>query len=175
MLSIHLFNFIGYSVVFRYLMARSDSRINQQIDIGEYDRAALLILKVPMHLPYFTDWKDFERAEGEIEIEGTHYTYVEKKFSNDTLYLACLPNSDKTSLSQAKHSFASEQNATPAGNKKNNEAGIKKGLIGSEYYNASSLTSFANTTLCIADSYFGYSSSLTSAFLAAPFTPPDMA
>jgi hypothetical protein len=51
---------------------------------------------------------------------------------NDTLFLYCIPNADKTKLSQAQNEFSKQASDTPPDNKKGNNALMKKMKWGAE-------------------------------------------
>lgn len=87
-----VFNLIGYRLVFSYLQGSADTRMVEKIDKLGYDKATLTEVKVPLHLPYPVNDKNFERYDGSIEINGVIYNYVERKQQNDTLILHCIPN-----------------------------------------------------------------------------------
>lgn len=174
LLIIHLFNLSGYAFVFQYLQHRSDAQLAQQIEKGSYNRSTLTILKVPMQLPYGNDWAEFERVDGAIEIDGVHYTYVERKISRDTVYLACLPNEGRAKLSKAKTDFAQAVNTIPESKQKQNELS-KKGLFGLEYSDPSYYYQFATAaTAAISQSSFLLFHAAP-IYLPAPFSPPDLA
>jgi hypothetical protein len=99
LLLIHGFNLVGYPAMFALLQHNAGHRFIAQIDEGQYNDADLVEVKIPYPLPYSTNWKDYERINGEMEVEGIHYNYVKRKLSNDTLYLMCIPNIEKTKLS----------------------------------------------------------------------------
>jgi hypothetical protein len=83
------------------------SQMVARIDRSEYDDKDLIEVKVPVNLPYQTNWQDFERYDGEIQIAGVHYNYVKRKLQNDTLILMCIPNTDKMKLFNARETFFS--------------------------------------------------------------------
>jgi hypothetical protein len=78
-----------------------------KIDRSDYDDKDLVEVKVPVNLPYQTNWQDFERYDGEIQIAGVHYNYVKRKLQNDTLILMCIPNAEKMKLFNARETFFS--------------------------------------------------------------------
>ena len=98
LLAILIFNWIGYRFVVDYLQHKSDRQLEARLDKNQYDESQLVELKVPIHLPYQTSWAAYERYDGEIALNGTLYKYVERKLSDDTLYLKCLPNTKKMHL-----------------------------------------------------------------------------
>lgn len=100
-----LFNLVGYKVWFYYQQVSSAQRMQASVDSNDYDEKDLITIKVPMSMPYFTEWKDFERYDGSIEVNGQHYNYVKRKVSNDTLILLCLPNHEQNRLSESKNIY----------------------------------------------------------------------
>ena len=107
LLAIHLFNFGGYRLVFDQLEKHSGKTMVQRIDADAYHDQDLVEVRVPINLPYQTSWKEFERYDGEIYMNGVHYNYVKRKIQNDTLILLCLPNTEKTRLMNARETFFS--------------------------------------------------------------------
>ena len=59
-----------------YVDQQQTAQLELQLDNKEYDASTLIEIKVPVSLPYQTDWKEFERVDGEIEFNGMHYKYV---------------------------------------------------------------------------------------------------
>jgi hypothetical protein len=107
LLGVHLFNLGGYRLVFRQLENKVGTQMMAKIDRSEYDDKDLIEVKVPVNLPYQTNWQEFERYDGEIQIAGVHYSYVKRKLQNDTLILMCIPNTDKMKLFNARETFFS--------------------------------------------------------------------
>ena len=83
-------------------------------------------------MPYITNLSNYERVDGEMEVNGIYYNYVKRKVYNDTLYLMCLPNKNKTRLSSARNEYAANTQDAPA-NPKNSGASFKKHPGTSEY------------------------------------------
>jgi len=135
LLLLFLFNLYGYRVWFYYVQQQSEQRMITSLDKNEYNEADLITLKVPISLPYFTNWSDFERYDGSIEVDGQHYNYVKRKVCNDTLVLLCIPNTDKTRLTNAKNAYENLINGGPSAannGKANNPLALLK-LLMSEY------------------------------------------
>jgi hypothetical protein len=107
MLFIHLFNMGGYLLVFDHLEKGVGREMIARIDQQDYRDQDLLEIRVPVSLPYQTNWTEFERVDGEVDFAGVHYSYVKRKFCNDTLILLCLPNAEKTKLFNARETFFS--------------------------------------------------------------------
>lgn len=116
LLIIHSFNLAGYPAIFAFLEHKASSKIIVQLDKGDYHDAQLVEVKIPYPLPYSTNWNAYERVNGEIEVNGIHYNYVKRKLSNDTLYMMCIPNAEKTKLSVAKNDYLNVVNGVAENN-----------------------------------------------------------
>ena len=97
------FNWFGYRLVYEYLQQKSNHNLEALFDQNIYNESELVELKVAVNVPYQSSRADFERCDGEINVDGIIYKYVKRKLSNDTLYLMCLKNIDKMSLERAKN------------------------------------------------------------------------
>ena len=102
LLSILLFNNIGFSVICNILKSKSDLHFEAKLDANQYNEAHLIEIKIPLKLPYTTEWKNFERYDGEIKVNGLYYKYVKRKVIIDSLVLLCLPNPTKLRLESAR-------------------------------------------------------------------------
>lgn len=51
-----------------------------------------LILKIPIMIPYQTDWQVAEPAEGRLRRGDDFYQIIEQQLLNDTLYVKCKPD-----------------------------------------------------------------------------------
>jgi hypothetical protein len=118
LLVVFLFNVIGYKVFFYYLERAADARIQSRIEtLSEADRA-LITVKIPIKLPYQTDWQNFERTDGEVTVKGTVYRYVKQKVYRDTLILLCINDLDKTRLVKGSSEYFEKVNDLSAENNK---------------------------------------------------------
>ena len=104
-ITLFLFNLFGYRLVVEYMQHKASEQLEARLDRNLYDESQLIELKIPMNLPYQTNWSAYQRYDGEIEVEGIMYKYVKRKVANDTLYLMCIPNTKKMSLETAKNDF----------------------------------------------------------------------
>ncbi len=105
MLSFLLFNWGGYRIVSNYFEVRAEENFQAALDQDIYDEAALLHIKVPSNLPYTNSTPTYEAATGNIEINGVSYTFVKRRFINDSLELLCIPNAEKTGIRNARDNF----------------------------------------------------------------------
>jgi len=99
------FNFIGYRFWYYYAQNRSDRLLQTSLDKATYDSNELITVNVPLSMPYINDQSDFERVDGEIEIDGKIYRFVKRKVSEGQLILLCLPDYSKTHLQEAGTDF----------------------------------------------------------------------
>ncbi|MEO9031751.1 MAG: hypothetical protein ABI285_00820 [Ginsengibacter sp.] len=104
-ITLFLFNLFGYRMVVEFMQHKVSDQLEARLDKNLYDESQLIELKVPINLPYQTNWSAYQRFDGEIEIGGTLYKYVKRKITNDTLYLMCIPNTKKMHLETAKNDF----------------------------------------------------------------------
>jgi hypothetical protein len=126
-LLILVFNFWGYKLALSYLEQKSTIRLEQKLDAGKYDPSQLVELKIPMNLPYYTDWSEYQSYYGEAVINGENYQYVKRKVVGDTLYLLCISHTEKNDIQLAKADyFKTVNNIQHDGQQKGNQpASIK--------------------------------------------------
>lgn len=115
---------------------KANSSLVAKLDNNDYDENDLIEMRVSLNLPYQNDQSDFERINGEIEINGTHYNYVKRKIDKGQLVVMCIPNRSKTRLENSKTNYFKLVNdLQQEGQGKKSEkstAGTFKGLF-SEY------------------------------------------
>ena len=109
-----VFNFIGYRWLFTSIENKATAALEQKISAGQYTDDQLVEIRIPLNMPYYSD-KDYENVYGETDFNGEHYRYVKRKVSNNTLYLLCLPNKEKTSIAKVKNEFTKAVNDIPTG------------------------------------------------------------
>ena len=128
-----LFNLGGYRWVMNLMEKKADARLEARLDNNEYEESNLLEIKVPLDLPYQTDWKDFERCDGAIEFNNVHYKYVKRKIEGGYMILKCIPNDTRQELTNARDHFfqlVNDLEQTKPAKKSNSSipAGIKLSL-----------------------------------------------
>jgi len=77
---------------------RADRKLEAVLDNSEYDESQLIEIRMAMNLPYQQRVTEFERAYGEVELDGKTYTYVKRKVEGDVVILKCIPNKSKQQL-----------------------------------------------------------------------------
>lgn len=171
LLAIYLYNLGGYSLVFGYFIHQSEQQFAQQINKHQYNEDELVQLGIAIHLPYIPPSNEFEPVEGSVEINGVHYDYVKRRITNDTLYVLCLPNHQKTQLEKNKSDYTSAVNDF-ATNKKQKERTSFKNNCSTEYQNIILQYSFITPAAVIFKAGNSINYPLHIVSVAAPENPP---
>lgn len=166
------FNWYGYRLLTNYLQDHASAQLQSKLDNNDYNEASLVELRVPLNMPYITDWDDFETYEGETQINGVHYKYVKRKVENGELVLLCIPNQQKTQLQTAQQDFFKMVNdlQQTAGKKHSKDHSIKIPLSDVIADNNSGITIELTS---ISPSRTLYQKYVSSAFIATPSQPPE--
>ncbi len=169
LLAIHLFNQAGYTLLFDYFIQCSNEQLTHQLNEHQYDDNDLIEVKIALHMPYLSSWSDYERVDGEAEVNGIYYTYVKRKINNDTLYLLCLPNKNKTRLNAARIEYANKVQDLP--NAKDHGT-IKKNPAGHEYQQPIACFAINSFTTAIRQPFHHPAISESQSFVTGPYHPP---
>ncbi len=107
LLSLFLYNMVGYYTLFFIQQVNIKQDITQTIEQGNISEEDLIVFSIPITLPYQSE-RDFERIEGDFEYEGKQYEMVKKRLKNDTLYVYCLNNvaQERLKAKLSKHTAA---------------------------------------------------------------------
>lgn len=105
LLAMLVFNWCGYRWVINYMQQQADATLEAKLDNHDYDESQLIEIRVPVNMPYQTNWADFERYDGSIEVNGVHYNYVKRKVENGQLVFKCIPNQARQKLQNAGDNF----------------------------------------------------------------------
>jgi hypothetical protein len=170
------FNWFGYRIVFDYMEHKANTQLEYCLDNNSYDESELIVLKIPVHLPYQNDWPAYQRFNGEIKMNGILYKYVKRKLANDTLYLKCIQDTKKMDLQKAKNDFFSISNnlAQDSNSKKshNTKAVVKDLQL--VYCESSFFIKIASPSAIMENCWLPANTlNLHDAFLFTPEQPPD--
>ena len=175
-IALFLFNLFGYKAWFYYLQIKSTEQLQASLDKNEYSDQDLVTIKVPLSLPYVTNWSAFEQYDGSIEVDGQHYNYVKRKVSNDTLILLCVPNHEQNRLNNSQNDYEKLVNngqLSLPNNKTGNTSLLVKSLItGYRQENISYEFSASCFTLQVYKPL--NDTSFCDRFIASPWQPPDI-
>ena len=128
LLVLFVFNTVGYRLCISFIQIKADEGFVARLDKGNYNDEDLITVKVPINLPYQTNWKEFERVDGEITVNGQVYKYVKRKIYNDTMILLCIQHEMKTKLEQKASDYFGKINDLP-GNENGKKADALKQLL----------------------------------------------
>jgi hypothetical protein len=102
------------------------------LDKNQYNKNELIQIKCVLNVPYIINDISYERCDGQIELNGIQYNYVKRMVKNDTLYLYCIPNNQKTELNKTKNLYAKQNSDNPSG-KTSEQSVLKKISFFNEY------------------------------------------
>ncbi len=110
MLAVFAFNVAGYQLVFNYISNKADKNLELALDTDNYKDEDLITIKQPTNLPYYTDSKEFQRIDGEVEMSGIKYKYVKCRIYQGHLEMLCIPHKAKMQIEQSKNNYAQGAN-----------------------------------------------------------------
>ena len=106
LLSVLLFNWVGYRLLTAYWEDRAAVRLDAAIDNDQYDSGQLILLRVSADaLPYSNSSGQFQRSDGVIEIGAARYRTVKRRFYNDSIEYLCIPDGAANRLRSVKEDF----------------------------------------------------------------------
>jgi hypothetical protein len=173
-LGIYLFTLIGYQVLIIVFENNISEHMIEHLDKNDYNDAELIEMKIPCSLPYASNRADYQRFDGEININGVDYNYVKRKLYNDTLYLLYIPNHEKVKLTAAKNEYVRNTNDSV-----NTETGKKTGnniqkTFSTNYTNSILDYTIATPFIALTTVYHSRPSNLYNTYSSAPFQPPGV-
>jgi hypothetical protein len=137
LLCLLLFNWVGYQLYTAMLQDNADKTLIADINRNNYTDNDLISIKVPaIHLSSYVNSKEFQRVDGQIEINGVQYNYVKRRFVEDSLELLCIPNQAATKIQTAKDEFFKLVNDLqhPGQSKKSDQHNSSFKGFNAEYY-----------------------------------------
>lgn len=105
MLTVFSFNLGGYQILYNYIARRSDALLEKTLDLNNYNEEELVMIKQPVNLPYYSNSREFQRIDGEVEMDGIRYKYVKCRIYNDSLEMLCIPNKCKMIIERSKNEY----------------------------------------------------------------------
>ena len=106
LLAIFAFNMVGYHLVSSYFSNQSDNELEKALNTNQYEDNQLVLIKLPVNLPYYTNNKTFARIDGEVDLKGITCKYVKYRIYNDSLEMLCIPNLQKMKIEISKNDYA---------------------------------------------------------------------
>ncbi len=174
LLLVLLFNMIGYRAWFYYAEKKADAAMEARIDKDQYDDNDLITLQIPLYNPYQLEQKTFERANGEVNINGKTFKYVKRKVSDGNLILLCLADNHKTVLKKARTNYENVANDLTTNGKNSGRPGTLKSFGGSDYicqYGSMGVWEYGNIVIQFAAFQ---TLNFTDPHIAIPGKPPQL-
>jgi len=142
LISLLAFNWYGYRILITFMQDNADRKLEARLDNSEYEESQLIEIRTSMNLPYQQRFTDFERAYGEVEIDGKSYTYVKRKVDGDVVILKCIANKSKQQLRKIDNELTKANNGinTDHPGKQEQQSSFAKNFW-SEYDGENSITS----------------------------------
>ena len=82
------FNWFGYSTVVFFMQQKADVQLEASLDTKSIKESELFEIKIPLHLPYQTNWANYERYD--------EYENAKSDFYRNTNDLSSKNNPQKT-------------------------------------------------------------------------------
>jgi hypothetical protein len=166
------FNWFGYRLLLQYMEKKSNIALQTKLDNQQFNTKDLVELRLPLNLPYITDWKEFETYNGETTINGKHYKYVKRKLCGNELILLCIPDRVTDKLQKAGNDFFKQVNDLPGAEKKSKTPQKAINIFSSE---------FTHEDVCVVSclprpsktSYSSCQLNYISNYLSIPTPPPN--
>lgn len=172
-----MFNWFGYRLIADYFENRAAIQLEAELDTDHYNENDFITIKVPTNLPYYTNDSQFERVDGEMQVNGVSYKYVAKRIYNDSIELRCIPYHSKMHIMNARDEFfklAYDLQHTQGSKKHGSNSSTVK-FISAEYtdhrndWNIAALTTHSTHLLA------NRSTDLVHCYLPTAEQPPDAA
>jgi hypothetical protein len=116
-LLVFLFNVGGYYLVFWGMQKQAKNQLLHRLDANNYSNNEVVVLTIPITLPYPIYQNGYERVDGEFEYKGEYFKLVKQKLENDTLFLVCIKDVQAKKLQVVMSDFSKLSNNVPTGSK----------------------------------------------------------
>jgi hypothetical protein len=177
LLSLLLFNWVGYELYTAILQDHADKSLIANLDQSNYSDADLISIKVPaVHLSSYVNSKEFQRVDGKIEIEGVQYNYVKRRYTEDSLELLCIPNQASTRIQSARNEFfklVNDLQHPGQSSKKSDQHNTSFKGFTAEYYAETQAYAVSGLTLVGLKATDHYLLQIPSVYLTRAGQPPD--
>jgi len=112
-LVLFLFNLGGYYIVFWGMENQARKDLLQRLDASDYSEKDLMVLTIPMSLPYPMIQNTYERVNGEFIHGGKTYKLVKQKIENDTVFIVCIHDKKASKIASALSDYSKIANDVP--------------------------------------------------------------
>jgi hypothetical protein len=112
-LLIFLFNVGGFYVLFWGLKSQANRELLSRLDAEQYASGDLVVITIPVSLPYPIQQNGYERVDGEFQYDGQFYNLVKQRLENDTLFLVCIKDHKEGKLVEVLNEYTNLANNLP--------------------------------------------------------------
>jgi hypothetical protein len=178
LMGVLFFNWYGYRLLTTWLEVKADHQLEARLDENSYDESQLVSIKIPStHLSYYNSSTQFERVNGQIEIEGVRYKYVKRRLFNDSLELMCIPNHTAMRLANVKNEFFKGVNDLRQDNgqskKSDSTPGSSKNSTSTDYYTVNDFLIIGKLFFTRLPMSYDQAATIATAVLSTDEQPPD--
>lgn len=170
------FNWVGYRLLAYCIENKINNSFEIQLDNNDYDEGELVSIKVPeTHLWGYANSQLFERVDGQLNIKGVVYSYVKRRFLNDTIELLCIPNKPLVEIQNARNEFfklVTDIQYPGQGKKTGEHPGLSK-IFFSKYYSKQINFNFHTSLLARSEQASSQASRIISRSISAIDIPPE--
>ncbi len=99
LLCLHTFSICGHLLLYQYSLFITYRIFNERISQNVYNLNDLVEIKIPLVNPINQNWRKYASVSGRVQFRLKSYNYVKLKLTPHAIYLACIPNYEKTKLS----------------------------------------------------------------------------
>lgn len=100
----------GFHLVFWALRSQAKADLLHRLDADAYSSEEVVVLTLPVSLPYPIHDPNYKRADGEIEFHGEFYQLVKQKVENDTLFMVCVKDHHQKRLNETVNEYTNLTN-----------------------------------------------------------------
>ena len=103
--------------MFWALRVQAKTDLLHRLDADVYSSDDVVVLSIPVSLPYPIHEASYERANGEVQYGGEFYLLIKQKIENDTLFMVCVKDRHQKHLQKTMHEYTNLANSLPASSK----------------------------------------------------------
>ena len=100
-------------MVFWALRSQAKSDLLHRLDADSYSSEEVVVLTIPVSLPYPVYDEGYQRANGELEYNGEYYQLLKQKIENDTLFMVCVKDHQQKRLDRTMNEYTNLANSLP--------------------------------------------------------------
>ncbi|HEY5917992.1 MAG TPA: hypothetical protein VIU13_11345 [Chryseolinea sp.] len=100
-------------MVFWALRSQAKSDLLHRLDADSYSSEEVVVLTIPVSLPYPVYDEGYQRANGELEYKGEYYQLLKQKIENDTLFMVCVKDHQQKRLDRTMNEYTNLANSLP--------------------------------------------------------------